>query len=843
MPVPAVSGPPEPFSDAESDFLVRLPSLPESPARPAFPLFALTAPLVASAVMFAVTSSPFALIFAVFGPLLALAAVGDARRTSRRARRDSEALYRHGFGSARARVDALHSAERQDLHRTWPHPAELAAIRPESLGDGTPCLARIGCGTVVSRVRVDGGGRDDGEASAGVRGSYSSRRTDLPRLDQLRAMAGRLTNAPLVVDFSGGVALQGTAAPARAALRSCILQLAWRFDPATVSIRWTEHPELDWLTRLPHARLPTRPLEGGLDEDLDGDLIVEFVAALGRSPSIGADSVRAGVVHAGVAALPIPGTEVSAVLARLVCRRATTGPSSRCATVVEFSAGTAVMSRRSSDPIRLPVECDLVSTADAMSLADSLAAHRRRSEGRPDAPPTMVAWGDIPRAARDGGAAPGRRSLACPIGATAGGVVVTVDLVRDGPHAVIAGTTGSGKSELLVSWVLGLAHAHPPSEVTMLLVDFKGGATFGPLSALPHSVGVVTDLDGASARRAVESLRAEVLFRERALAAAAVSTIGALPDGVALPRLLIVVDEFAALGTAAPELLPVFAAIAARGRSLGMHLLLGTQRASGAVSDDLLSNCAVRVALRLSSSADSSLLIGVATACELPRIPGRALLSVGGESPVQLQVPLAHQGDVVGAAARWPRESLRRPWREPLPEAVGVEDLPATDAPGLAFGLTDLPAEQCYRAAIWHPPTDGALLVVGASGAGRTTALCAIIRSAVARSPTARVWWLPPTPPDAWDMLHRIIGILEGGGCPGTLVVDDVDLLRVALRAGSSGALRGHPRAGDSGGWRDGPRGGGLDPPVGSGPATGRCGVRGAPRAPPVVTTRCPDPR
>src|SRR5690606_23108114 len=111
---------------------------------------------------------------------------------------------------------------------------------------------------------------------------------------------------------------------------------------------------------------------------------------------------------------------------------------------------------------------------------------------------------------------PGRAArdhLAVPVGVAAHGPAF-VDLVADGPHALVAGTTGSGKSELLVSWVLALAGRIPPDRVSFLLVDFKGGSAFAPLAQLPHVVGVVSDLDPASARRAVESLRAELRRRE-----------------------------------------------------------------------------------------------------------------------------------------------------------------------------------------------------------------------------------------------------------------------------------------------------------------------------------------
>lgn len=750
MPPTTASSPetPEPFSDAESEFVVTLPVPPDDPARAAFPVFALAAPVIASGVMFAVTSSPFVLVFAVFGPLLALAALGDARRAMRRTRRDAEGRYRAGWARASARVTALHVAERRILERLWPPPRALATVEPGSTGAGPPGFARIGCAAVASRVRIAGEVRQDTGVTARVRGVATP---GMSTPEELITASKWLLDAPLVVDFAGGVAYCGPDALARAALRASLLQLAWRFDPATVAIRWTEHPDLGWLARLPHQRLGP-PLPPPLPPCPDG-LSVEFVA-LARD-GVGSDGTTAG----------------GAAVARLVCQRAPSPLAPRMATVVDFSAGSAVVRRRSADPDHLDLQCDLVSMQDAVSLSGSLAEKHTAGEKRSPGLPPRVAWGDVPR--KDDGAVEGtaRRSLWSPIGVSHSGAL-GVDLVHDGPHAAVAGTTGSGKSELLMSWVLGLAHRYRPRDVNVLLVDFKGGATFGPLASLPHSVGVVTDLDGDGTRRAVESLRAEVLFRERVLAAEKVATIDALPDHASLPRLVIVVDEFAALGASAPELLPVFAAVAARGRSLGMHLLLGTQRASGALSDDILSNCAIRVALRLSSTADSTLVIGAGAACELPRIPGRALLSVGGEAPTALQVPLASAGDVRSVVARWPRETLRRPWCEPLPTSVGVADLPGQDEVGRPFGLADRPSEQRYRVATWDPATDGALLVVGATGSGRTSALRALVRST-----SDEVRWMPQDPPSAWDFLHRIRDEIGAGRCSTTLAIDDVDLV------------------------------------------------------------------
>ena len=130
-----------------------------------------------------------------------------------------------------------------------------------------------------------------------------------------------------------------------------------------------------------------------------------------------------------------------------------------------------------------------------------------------------------------------------------------VDLVGQGPHALVAGTTRSGKSELLVTWITALARCYPASEVTFLLVDFKGGAAFTPLRAMAHVLGTLTDLDARIAGRAVSSLSAELRRRERVLAEHGVRSIEELPAGV-LARLVVVVDEFAPWWPPTPNCTP-----------------------------------------------------------------------------------------------------------------------------------------------------------------------------------------------------------------------------------------------------------------------------------------------
>src|SRR5664280_369790 len=219
-----------------------------------------------------------------------------------------------------------------------------------------------------------------------------------------------------------------------------------------------------------------------------------------------------------------------------------------------------------------------------------------------------------------------------------------VDLAADGPHMLVAGTTGSGKSELLRSMVASLVAGNRPDQLSLLLIDYKGGAAFGPCVALPHTVGVVTDLDAAETERALTSLHAELRRRERLLRAAGVTDSDAYRRAVperdlaTLPRLVIIVDEFATLSKELPDLVDGLVGVAQRGRSLGVHLVLATQRPEGVVRADIRANTNLRVCLAVTRAAESLDVLETPAAATIPRgIPGRAFLRAGPDAPTPFQ--------------------------------------------------------------------------------------------------------------------------------------------------------------------------------------------------------------
>ncbi|MEE1622166.1 FtsK/SpoIIIE domain-containing protein [Zafaria sp. Z1313] len=395
-------------------------------------------------------------------------------------------------------------------------------------------------------------------------------------------------------------------------------------------------------------------------------------------------------------------------------------------------------------------------------------------------------------------------SLLVQLGATGSGPLV-LDLVADGPHALVAGTTGSGKSELVRSVVTSLAMRYGPDELAFLLVDFKGGATLGPFASLPHTQAIVTDLSAATAERTLESLGVELKRRESLLQRAGApdyatyrSTAG--PEGEALPRLAVVVDEFRIMTDELPGALPELLRIAAVGRSLGVHLLLATQRPQGVVSADLRANINAVVCLRLLSAFDSNDLLGSAAAAAIDRrLPGRAYLRRGTEDAVEFQA--AHAG---GTQSRWsllplpptvgrtpaplrfdsPRTHEEQPVERlsrlgsghvrPRPVArVFAPGLPAAlssvprrfrqDAPAgsVPLGLLDDVPGQRLRAWCWDPSRERRLAATGGPDGGIAGLARQLVQGAARREPECHVYVLDGAGfvPEA-PLLPRVAGVV-----------------------------------------------------------------------------------
>jgi S-DNA-T family DNA segregation ATPase FtsK/SpoIIIE len=356
-----------------------------------------------------------------------------------------------------------------------------------------------------------------------------------------------------------------------------------------------------------------------------------------------------------------------------------------------------------------------------------------------------------------------------------------LDLRSQGPHALVGGTTGAGKSELLQSWILSLAATYSPDRLTFLLVDYKGGSAFGECKDLPHTVGMVTDLNGHLARRALVSLAAELRHRERILNRKRAKDLVELErrgDPEAPPSLVIVIDEFAALVQELPEFVDGMVNVAQRGRSLGLHLILATQRPAGVIKDNLRANTNLRIALRMADEVDSEDVVGSAVAASFdPALPGRASAKLGPGRLVTFQAAYAGgttsdepptptiliEDLVFGTPRVWEEPvsdatqeernevrdiarivrvirtasddggipSPRQPW---LPELAPIYELRKLPTPRrdteIVFGVLDDPDHQSQPMAAFYPDRDGNLAIYGTGGAGKSTALRSLAVSA-----------------------------------------------------------------------------------------------------------------
>ncbi|GAA3644794.1 FtsK/SpoIIIE domain-containing protein [Microbacterium marinilacus] len=709
--------PPSPAGDP-----IVLPPPEAPPPRAPSPVVASLVPMVASVAIWAVTGSLMALCFAALGPLMAVASLVDRARGGRRRRREAQRENAEALRRANEQIDRRHEAERATRWRESPDAATLLADpRRQWRCTGTEMV--VGRGAVPSAVRVTGG---EGEVAA-----------------EVRRRAGMLDDAPVTVPLSAGVAVQGDAVVAAAVARALVLQLALSRPPGELAMVAAPEREQGWATTMPHWA-PGAGLRAGT--------------------GAGGGSTRVALVEGDPATIA---TTAADVVVAIVAPGADV-PSS-CGALLEVDG--VARGRVLWGGAAIDVQAEGLSAPQAEAIARRLTA-RAVPAGAADG---TVLLGELrgPSTGEPLGA------LGCAIGRE-GAETAVVDLVADGPHAVVVGMTGSGKSELLLTWVTALAGSLPPDRVQFLLADFKGGTAFAALGELPHVSGVITDLDGGGARRAVESLRAEIRRREIALGAVGARDVS--DPRAELPRLVIVVDEFAAMLQEHPDLHAVFTDVAARGRALGLHLVLGTQRAGGVLRDALVANCPLRIGLRMTEPAESRALLGEDGAAALPGgADGRGLAWIrraGDAAPRLTRVALSQPADVAAARERFVgRARPPAPWLPPLPTQLSRGEVAALAGDvmpegAVLLGLADDPARQRRLPVVLTPGVDRGLVVVGAGGTGRSS-----VAALVGGAPGEAIV-VPRDAEAAWDALE-----LADRTRPRLLVIDDVDAVLVRYPA------------------------------------------------------------
>ena len=796
------------------DAPVRLPEPPRRSEAQPLRISTILAPLVLAGVMVLVLKDAAYALIALFSPLIMIGTALEDRAKGRFGLRRGRREYAARLAAARGELAGRRAQRQARLHAEFPDPAELC-FRASAPGLRL-WERRRGAADFLS---VSAGLADQSWSAPVERARHADQEPDAP-LAAAVAAAGRLTAVPVAVELAGGVlGLEGDRAAALAAARSILCQAVVGSGPADVALAVFADEERiadwDWTKWLPHGADPRagsapRVAVGAEQSEL---LARSLLAGPGGAERSAAEPALLVVVDGATllegrpcALRDLLGGPDGAVSGLVLTRRLP----ALCTEVLSVSGDGSGRWRRVGTGERLDeVLVAGMTRRRALELARSLARFedpelRVEGAGLPDRVgllPLLELHGPLEQAVAQRWRASARSLRARAVLGVTEREVFEIDLDDDGPHGLIAGTTGSGKSELLRTLIAGLAVGADPEHLTFALVDYKGGGALDECARLPHVVGLVTDLDEQLGERALRCLEAELRYREHALRGVGLSHVrdyqrlrdSQRPELEPMPRLVVVIDEFATLVKALPEFVDALVSIAQRGRSLGMHLVMATQRPAGSVSDAIKNNVKLRLALRLESAADSQDVIDSPAAAGIGSrqwgrgfyrvsatevLPVQTALSTGVSGPAATAggvsvlpfrlTPAGRPGsgtapetaeaarDTAEAAPGGPTDLTRlveaawfaagtagigqprRPWPDPLPAAVPLGSLGTaerglqTDTSALpGYALADDPDRQAQYPVGWDPAA-GNLLVYGAVGAGASTALGALALAAAA---------------------------------------------------------------------------------------------------------------
>ncbi|GAA4282842.1 hypothetical protein GCM10022261_03730 [Brevibacterium daeguense] len=775
-----------------------IPPTVEPPRPPSWVYYVL--PLVFGVVLVLLTGMWWFLLFTLSGPLSAgLNWLLEKRRFAEESRTSYRA-YRSTLRDFRAEVDRS-ASECLDRARALPLTSEALVL---------------GCGTAVAPISVHGRPAvqqpDLGRVSARAR----LQAADIDRLIERHHIAGDafedrihpyLPDCPILfnphevdLDVSGPAPVVADVVRSVIASASAVgMPVQYEEEPSAI-----HHPEL-----------------------LAADIRVRAVAAPTASAvsrSQGPSTLRIAVTeHGGLTRAEIRSPDdVSAHSSRQRWRIECTADSS----VGHLTVLDPVRPARVPLPVSGPIELRRLRSQRFLDLNQ-----RWRGPSNEDLPPRSLSDllgarlpGDSEQHGTDRGTA------GAPLGTGPAGPLL-IDLVRDGPHALVAGTTGSGKSVLLQTWVASLAAAMSPADLRFVLIDFKGGAAFTPFAELVHVDSIVSNLEPSAAMRALRSLQAEILRREELFADAGTASIEEFNSSHSppLPRVVVIIDEFQALIQDNPSGTETVESLTALGRSLGIHLILATQRPAGIVTSRMKANINLRIALRVRDAPDSWEVIESDAAAALdPAAPGMAYVSRGA-SPVLFRVAVPdfadpatdgrldqvswtrlHDGTRGTAVLRQhsepaglPRltvpELVRRSqaWKADSPDhatsRVVLPPLPdrlSQTQPG-ALGLLDFPDENRNQLWLYDPHRDGSVILTGGRGRGTSTAVRSLASAVleaghlvahmgVERLRSAHPNLVSSAHSDLWA-IEYLLGTLENqpsSGPPITVCIDDYEVLR-----------------------------------------------------------------
>ncbi|MDR5698427.1 FtsK/SpoIIIE domain-containing protein [Agromyces aerolatus] len=768
---------------------------PQDPDESPMPWLSAIIPVVLGVTMAVVFGRAIMLLMAAASPIMVIGSFLTNRRLAKKKGVKTEQEWIDDVHAAGRRIAELAKLQRLETWFRLPDPVVIADIATRPLSrlwerrrtDADAMTVRVGVAEVSLDVRFEGGGKD---------------RTSARRVG--------VSPVPVAPDLrAGALGIAGPADAARSVARSLVAGFATLRSPrdAELVVICPDDAEADWgwTAWLPHAQaIAGTPATIGNSDDTRRERLRELGVMLehrmrvaghrGAEPPsdilVVVDGAREYRMLPGMVPLLEHGAAHGIHLVALDRDRSRLPEEAKSVVVID-PADPAVARVETGTDYYPVVLLDGMSVPRCEEIARSLCSIRHVSGVGDDAMlPTAVRYADLMKLDLDDPEPIVRRWSTHPrntfviVGATGEGEFA-IDISRDGPHALVAGTTGSGKSEFLQALVISLAMANRPDALNFVLVDYKGGSAFADCERLPHTVGMVTNLDARETERALASLDAELKRRERVLRdmnAKDVDSAWAKDADTAarrgLARLMIVIDEFAELRTELPEFIDGLVRIARVGRSLGVNLVLATQRPAGVVTPEMQSNINLRVALRVTDRSDSSDILGSGEAALIsPSTPGRGYVRTGpSAAPVAFQTArvagvrpgiqravrvLPRKAELtwegLGYPVQYPKVAssssqhtdhddtdLRAlvnlitaatqqlgiqknpsPWLLPLPTVLPLERFQDQQVPdqAIVLGLEDVPGEQSQRSLTWDVRSGSHLLFIGGSMSGRTTAL------------------------------------------------------------------------------------------------------------------------
>ena len=677
---------------------------------------------------------------------MALSSRGREARTRRRARE----RYLDYLESTRADLRARREQARAQALVTHPEPSRLPALvaDPARVWERRPrdadfARVRVGAG-VVPWFRMSVPPDSDPVQPADP--------TMAAEAANVCAAYGPVAGLPALADLTRhrSIAIVGPGAGARAAARALVAQLTAWHAPDDVQLAFAIPPSAlpEWagIELLPHALMPERwdgPVPArriAPDPTELGILVREELAArvaratARRGTAITLESLLVTVVDSPAAPVrEFAGPSVPGVVTIAVVGDRLHEPGDTTLRITVDADGGAVVEDLDAH-VTTPATVDAAPPALLAALASRLAPLRLSPESRASGG-SLREIGPLDLLGVDSvdGIGPsawtrtaGAEFLRVPVGTDDHGGAIEIDLKESahggmGPHGICIGATGSGKSEFLRTLLLSLAVRHAPEDLAMILVDFKGGAAFSPLQPLPHLAGLIDNLEGEAGliERARSSINGEIVRRQQQLRdlggfdsiTAYREARRANPAMPPMPHLLLVIDEFGELLTAEPEFIDLLLTIGRIGRSIGVHMLLSSQRIEGGRLRGLDSYLSYRVGLRTFSEQESAVVLNTPDAFHLPPVPGYGYLKVdtsvysrfkSGYVAGPAAGPAVIDDEVIPSVLPLPAyNTLQASLESVLP---GGPPPAATDAPliDLAVARLHLPARA--TAAVWLPP-------------------------------------------------------------------------------------------------------------------------------------------